>query len=746
MAFGSFVLLLTVFVASTYPEILFGTGSFVHRDFGLFAWPVMSFTRDVLADGGFPWWNPLNNYGLPFFAQWNTQVLYPGTWLALLFPLPYGLGLYALMHLVLAGAGMYCLTFYIVGQRLASGMAGLMFVFNGLTQNMLMWPNNLAAVALMPWVMWLLLRVASGPMRMCVPAILVATLQMLTGAPEMILITWIMSLVLIGVVLAHGSHREQRWQAVARLIMVAFLVAALSAVQLLPFLELLQHSSRIVDYERGHWAMPASGLANFIVPLFRTIYSPAGGFFQPGQYWTSSYYLGLGVLLLGMVAPILVRSRIVLALMGLVLIGVLLAMGGNGPLAMIFADDLPGMAWMRFPIKFVVVTTLALPLLAALAVRELANSTGELRGRRVSWLWIAWGCGIGTAAVLSCWEMASSETGGSWLSMRSAVVAALGATLLLASVLWATRHDVSYRSRTYAAFVILLVLWAFARLELGWQNPVVSYADVAMVSPKELDARLPSSVSEGRVLISLRDRRDAYYMNQRDPLAQFQDARTRLTRDTNLLERVPKGSGFFSLYLPWEREIHYRQFAGEEGVRQGIADFLGIVVVTYGLERTQWLRRQTALPIVDAGRQPVYMEGGSGLSRLIHPDFEPRREVILETGLRDSVGELLSSRARVTGIEVEPDRIAATVEVNRKAVVTVAQTHYPAWKATVDGVETPLFRANHAFQGLVVPPGTHRVELVYRDQAFILGAWVSGLAIAITAFLWWLSGRKLKVG
>jgi len=47
--------------------------------------------------------NPLNDFGLPFLAQWNTMTLYPGSLIYLLFPLSWSLGIFCLAHLFLGG-------------------------------------------------------------------------------------------------------------------------------------------------------------------------------------------------------------------------------------------------------------------------------------------------------------------------------------------------------------------------------------------------------------------------------------------------------------------------------------------------------------------------------------------------------------------------------------------------------------------------------------------------------------------
>ena len=81
--------------------------------------------------------------------------------------------------------------------------------------------------------------------------------------------------------------------------LVLGLVFALSAAQLLPFLDLVAHAQRETGYTDLRWSMPGSGLANFLVPMAFGSTAMEGIFFQHGQYWTSSYYLGLGTVVAG---------------------------------------------------------------------------------------------------------------------------------------------------------------------------------------------------------------------------------------------------------------------------------------------------------------------------------------------------------------------------------------------------------------------------------------------------------------
>jgi uncharacterized membrane protein YfhO len=59
----------------------------------------------------------------------------------------------------------------------------------------------------------------------------------------------------------------------------------------------------------------------------------------------------------------------------------------------------------------------------------------------------------------------------------------------------------------------------------------------------------------------------------------------------------------------------------------------------------------------------------------------------------------------------------------------------------VDGKEVRLWRANHAFQALEVPVGSHRVELIYKDKSFMAGCTISLLTL-LGCVAGWLAGRR----
>ena len=59
----------------------------------------------------------------------------------------------------------------------------------------------------------------------------------------------------------------------------------------------------------------------------------------------------------------------------------------------------------------------------------------------------------------------------------------------------------------------------------------------------------------------------------------------------------------------------------------------------------------------------------------------------------------------------------------------MAETHAPGWKATVNGQDVEIMRANYALRAVPIPAGKTRVELDYRPPGFMFGALISLLTI-----------------
>lgn len=88
-------------------------------------------------------------------------------------------------------------------------------------------------------------------------------------------------------------------------------------------------------------------------------------------------------------------------------------------------------------------------------------------------------------------------------------------------------------------------------------------------------------------------------------------------------------------------------------------------------------------------------------------------------------GNSLSSPGSAEVEILDDEDVRVRVEAKRTALLVHVNSWYPGWKASVDGRGTPLYRVDHAFQGVVVEPGRHEVVFRYAPASFLWGAALS---------------------
>ena len=569
-----FAVLLAVLMCAAYLDVLTGQGTFFYRDFSPFGYPLACWHRKSFWRGEIPLWNPLNYCGLPFLAQWNTMTLYPLSLFYLLLPLSWSLGVFCLAHLFLGGMGMYFLAHRWADNWFAAAAAGLAYSFNALMLNSLMWPNNIAALGWLPWVVLAAERAWREGGRWLLAAALAGAMQMLTGAPEVILLTWLLlvSLLLGQVLLA----AQQWWRMAGRFLLVCLWVAGLAAAQLLPFLDLLAHSQRDKAFGDSLWSMPLWGWANLLAPLYRSYQTPLGPYAQPDQYWISSYYLGVGVLALALLAVGQFRRPRVLLLGALTLLCLLLALGNRGLVYPALKHLLPGLGFMRYPVKFMILPAALVPLLAAiflghcLAVPE-AEWPRQRRGIVIVGVVL-----LGLIALLigsalqyrlnDRWTIPAAATG---LSRALFLAVILGGIIAVRQIHPAPVNRVAQLS-------VLVLLWLDAMTAGPRPNPTVPrWVYEPNLARKELHLEPPPAIGKSRLLLDAEGERNVIYRPMTNGVDQVLYQRLVLYPNLNLLDDIPKVDGIYSLFMRESGEVFALLWCAPR-FPNGLADFLAL--------------------------------------------------------------------------------------------------------------------------------------------------------------------------
>jgi len=745
-----FLLLILLMAGATFPAIIAGKQTWVFRDFGLFSYPAAFFQRQCFWRCEVPFWNPLSNCGIPFLAQWNTMALYPPSLIYLLLPLAWSLPFFCLSHMVWGGLGMYLLARRWTNHELAAAVAGIAFAFNGLTLNFLMWPSHVATFSWLPWVLWLVPEARRNGGKAIAWAVLAGSMQVLAGGPETIFFTWLLLLVLaIGdwvTTVRQSVDKTHPWfrrhfvwnpadaRFALRFLVTAVLVSVVCAAQLLPFLALLSNSQRDAAYSSSthNWAMPFWGWANFLVPLFRSSETSQGVFFQNGQYWTSSYYAGVATVFLCLVAVWRARDWRVRLLAGAGFVALLLAWGDTSVLFCAVRACFPGLGFVRYPVKFVIVVLAVAPLLAAFGARALSE-------RRLGGF--EWSCLVGMLGLIG--TIIAFETRTPQLAWTATFRNGLAraAFLLMTIGLIPLALGRPGRYQHLFAWLLLGVLWLDLRTHVPNQNPT---ADPSVYTSNCLNNEFVTG--NERVFMSPNTRDFLGYNSLADPAENFRRNRSLGRPNANILDGIAQVDGFFSLVPRESYEINKLLYSHKDGELNGLLDFLSVSRMTGPGAACQWIPRPHPLPMFTAGQQPVFADAAATFRALTNtaPDFSSA--VYLPTEARAAITAGREPTARVFNPRFEHQEISMQAEASGPSLVVISQTYDRNWKAYVDGQPSKLWRANYGFQAVEIPAGKHELKIVYRDNWFRAGLVLSAAGLLTVAYLARREGAALRLG
>jgi hypothetical protein len=728
---GRFSLVLGLLILISYPGPVLGTRTFCYRDAGLFSYPVAYYLRDSFWHGRWPLWNPFSHCGTPFLAQWNTLALYPLSLFYVLLPMPWSLNFFLLGHLWLGGIGMYRLAHYWFGKRFAASVAGLAFAWNGMSIHCLMWPCHTAGLAWMPWVVWHCNRASKEGGRRIYWAALAGACQMLTGSPETILLTW---LVVAGVFVCDVLQTRQGfWTGGRRLLWLAIMISALSAAQLLPWFDLLAHGDRTSATGSGFWSLAPWGLANFFVPLFHTSASLSGVFMQDEQQWTSSYYIGILPLALAAVAIWRARGGRTILLAGLALAGVLLALADAGLVLNILKRVVPILGFIRYPVKFIILTLFCLALLAGAGMAWLQTKPPAVIRRSLSGpgIWIGL-CVLLVLTVAHRFPFPSDSWSAVWPNALGRLAFLLTGLALLALIFRAERPQ----SRALLSFVFLIWMGLDICTHAPQQNPTApmqAYDDY----PPPMTRR--PRIGESRAMLSPEAERTMDHLVNPDLLWLYLGQRAELFSDCNLLNGIPIVGGFMTLHLAAEHKVAGLLQSGKAA--PGLAQFLGVSQIASPRQLFVWEPQTNFMPWATLGQKPVFLDDDATLAALCSNGFLPRQMVYLPSSARGQIEAGADGQARLVSSHMGPSECVFETSAESRAMLVVAQAAYHCWKASLDGASVPMWRANYAFQALEVPPGRHEVRIVYVDRAFQTGAIISVVALIVCIAALWKGSR-----
>lgn len=717
------LLILIVALAVLFHRLLLGETFFWGLP-GVQFTPWREYALAQLQAGQIPFWNALNGAGSPLIANYQSGLLYPLNWLSFIVPnVGWVMSLTAVAHLLIAGAGMYRLTERMNFTALGRGVSVLAFAMTAYLVARLGTYPTITTAAWLPWLVWAVLGVLStGAVRQAGFAALFTALMLLAGHAQT---AWY-SLLLAGVfalwwvirvaITERKSRAILQGQAIrlAGLSAVILLGAGVAAFQLAATAELLGQSQRSdgaeYSFAVNYSYAPARSL-NLIAPnIFGT---PAdGSYITEGAFFEDAAYIGLIPLISAVVAVIAWVQRkqprantltphafvyVPFALL-ISVIGFVLALGRFTPIFPFLYEHVPTFDAFQAPSRWLLWTVFGLSLLAGIGV-------GAWRRDRRSKRFGRWALVVGIGVILATF-IGGIALGSENIGVVTLIRAVLSTGILIAIsgflTIWQPQTETGAH-RHWSSLVLVIVaadlVWA------GWGlNPTVS---------GEFYAPIDTSQLEGRTYWSLEDERIARYedafqfKDYRQSLENWREIRASGLTNLNLLDNVASLSNFEPLlvghYLQYIRLVdqvenpeNLLRFAGVGSVYSGINQ-----VVTIENPQRAWLGdavcwHQTENALIAA------LETFDGALCNINILGDGEHETS-----RGNIGQVLALREYGNRVEID-------IETNRQGWLVLADTDYPGWRALVDGVETPIYRANLNFRTVQVDAGAQTVAFVYQ--------------------------------
>jgi hypothetical protein len=119
------------------------------------------------------------------------------------------------------------------------------------------------------------------------------------------------------------------------------------------------------------------------------------------------------------------------------------------------------------------------------------------------------------------------------------------------------------------------------------------------------------------------------------------------------------------------------------------------------------------------------LENHEVLSRMLTKEFRPDHEVLLEEEpISFSPGQK-GDRGEVKFISESNNELHLRVKAKEDKILVLSDTYYPGWKVFVDGRREKIYRANYNFRAVPLKAGEHEVRFIYDPASFKIGALIS---------------------
>jgi hypothetical protein len=136
------------------------------------------------------------------------------------------------------------------------------------------------------------------------------------------------------------------------------------------------------------------------------------------------------------------------------------------------------------------------------------------------------------------------------------------------------------------------------------------------------------------------------------------------------------------------------------------------------------------------------------LTRVRSLSFDPAKTLLLESNPEVAATNQESASVEGTNTSVQitsyrADEVNLAASLPRPGFLLLLDTYFPGWKATVNGLATPIYRADYNFRAIALPAGPSTIRFVYQPKSFRVGMALAGATLLILVAIWvWTAKRS----
>lgn len=799
---ADFLAILTLFVSSLlfFYDLFEERYLLTERDLAPYFIPPRFFLMESLSHWNFPLWNPYQFSGHPFFANPQNAVLYPFNGLFFLFPFDIAFNSIILLHFFLAGLFTYLLMRDLEVGSTGSLISGLIWMLGGYLLSVHSLLTILLSVVWTPLVMLFFRRALICPgIKNEMMTALFITFSFLGGGIEIVYGNFLVLLIM-------AVSNKGRWNGVwggwsnfflkrfKSLAFISLFFIFLSAVQLIPFLELWIHSIRgagISYQEATVWSFAPKDAILFFLP------DAYGYFLDMKKYWVTQCWLktmytgGLPFILslIFFLTPYSGReeekvkgvARNRLFFLSLVIFSLFLSLGQYNPLYPFVFKYIPFFNGIRYPVKFLYIFILTLAMTSGLGFERFLQFSKGRDGKTFKHLLMAFSLFSGVALLLLALGHGQIEH---FLKVREIDFPQFN------------RLSVNlFHAKRFFFYLTLFFLLLRVGYELGWRG----WTKVILVFflTTDLFGNMGFYGKEKSEYYFKKTEILEHVTSSKEPFRAFSTGKT-IALDTPILlgnaapfdlikeKHLPSLNMIFQVHDIWGVDVVrlrkndelYKNFINLPSISSSrFVDVYGIkhvVSITQleedprfeliyarleGLEgeKEELLKKETIklYKVKDPSQRAQIvknfkvMDSKEILQAMIGKDFKPDRGVLLEEEPRWSKinsthppvihGEVKKS---VKFVSETSNRLSLQVQADEDSILVLSDTYYPGWKVFVNGREENILLANYHFRAVTLNRGLSRVEFVYDPISFKLGGLVTLLGMTGFLFGWIVQRRK----